>query len=125
MRFTTQEELRIAQFHSDNATVLDGTSNRPDAQKLKRDKWTELANKPNALNPGQKRSAEDVRKKWQNLKGKAKNKHAERKRSIMATGGGPSTDVKMTDAEEVIVDELCRTPQFNRVTGGIESSSKR
>ena len=121
MRFTANEEVIIAQFCEDNERILSGNCNRPDAQKLKKEKWEECARKLNAANQLFQRTGEEVRKKWKNMKAKAKEKHVSRKRSMMETGGGPPPQIELTAAEEVIVTHLGDTPQFSGIPGRIES----
>lgn len=123
MRFLAEEEVAIAEFHEEHKHLLDGTCNKPEAQQRRRQLWSDLAKKLNALNPSANRTWDEVKKKWQNLKSKAKVKHTEEKRSLLATGGGPSSSVKFTAAEEVVISNLGTTPQFSGIPGGIESGA--
>jgi hypothetical protein len=125
MRFTSQEELLIVEFCNEHKHILDGNSSRPDVQKKKKEKWEEFVNQLNALNPtAARRTVEEVKKKWQNMKLKSKEKNAANKREIMKTGGGSSKAMLLSAAEELILTNLGDTPQFSGICGGIETEDE-
>ena len=119
MKFTKEEELYIIEFYEENQNILEGSG--ANAAIKKRDAWNTCARVLNSKNPAGKKNGEECRKKWHNLKAKAKSQNAERKRSASKTGGGPPSVSHFVETDEKIISILGNTPSFNGVEGGIES----
>jgi len=82
--------------------------------------WVEVAAKVSAVG-GVKRTAEEVKKKWQAMKSALKGKAAELNRERMKTGGGPGVEVELTEGEQRVFGLLSKVV-VEGIKSGIDSA---
>jgi len=66
--------------------------------------WERIEEEFNASSNGEHRSAQVLRKKWENVKKRAKEKAAEEKHEIITTGGGRAPSTKFSDEENRVIE---------------------
>ncbi|XP_041865281.1 myb-related transcription factor, partner of profilin-like [Melanotaenia boesemani] len=77
--------------------------------------WEDICKKVNAV--GQtKRTADEVKRRWHDLRRRTKGKIAHNKRSANKTGGGPSEEIPLTNVEEQVQLTFCEE-QITGVSG--------
>ena len=116
MSFTKAEELRLIELVRENDRKLFGTGLVANGASLRKEAWEDVTNILNSENSSAKRSVEQVKKKWHNLKSAAKKKNSEVNRSRLITGGGPQAE-SLTNTEAAIVDFVGDTPSFSGLQG--------
>ncbi|CAC5369268.1 unnamed protein product [Mytilus coruscus] len=85
--------------------------------------WATITQRINAENPSAvSRGVADVKKKWQDLQSIVKKKEAARRRSLNATGGGPSPEDTTKSWEKAIISTFTNT-QLEGIAGGEDTGS--
>ncbi|CAC5406289.1 unnamed protein product [Mytilus coruscus] len=85
--------------------------------------WATITQRINAENPSAvSRGVADVKKKWQDLQSIVKKKEAARRRSLNATGGGPSPEGTTKSWEKAIISTFTNT-QLEGIAGGEDTGS--
>ncbi|XP_035233996.1 myb-related transcription factor, partner of profilin-like isoform X1 [Stegodyphus dumicola] len=71
--------------------------------------WSEIAEILNSVGLGVKRTGQQVKNKWIDLKSRTKKKAAKIKNNHFGTGGGPSTNMKLSYVEEKVLALIGKT----------------
>ena len=112
MTFSKVEELRLIELVRDKEKQLFGTGLVANGASQRKQTWEEVTKALNAENGSTKRSTDQIKKKWYNLKSATKTRNAEVKRSRQLTGGGPQ-ESGLTSTQAAIVDFVGNTPSFS------------
>ncbi len=71
---------------------------------MKQKTWEKIEQEFNASSNGEYRSAQVLKKKWENVKKRAKEKAAEEKHDIITTGGGPAPLIRYNEEEKRVIE---------------------
>ena len=82
------------------------------------DMWRRIAQAVNAVNEGDLRTVEAIKKKWYDMASKTKKKESMRRKDMTVTGGG-KCEIVMT-AEEVKVVEILGNEAIEGIVGGFD-----
>ncbi|XP_074660508.1 nuclear apoptosis-inducing factor 1-like [Tubulanus polymorphus] len=86
--YTTDETNLLVKLVNDNNAILSGAFSNTITAKRKREIWEEICSKVNAIGVA-RRTVDEIKKKWKNIKGEAKKKFVKQNNLISKTGGGP------------------------------------
>nr|XP_055049588.1 nuclear apoptosis-inducing factor 1-like [Misgurnus anguillicaudatus] len=114
-KFSAQELDVLVEECSNYSKML---QNRNVQTARKKDIWNCIAKKVNAIG-GKSRSADEIKKRWHDLRRRTKEKVAFNKAAVKKTGGGPIEEMPLTPLEELVQMSLTG----EQVTGvdGIDS----
>lgn len=112
--FSIAETAILTEFVKENKEKLFGKLSPTLTKKDKDDLWKDCADRISALGV-EKRSAEDIRVKFKNLKGKSKESYQKLKNDRNKTGGGPA--INISNAETDIHEMFGSTPSFDGLNG--------
>lgn len=118
--WSVKETERLKELCLSKRDILEAKHKDPSSERKKKRVWDEISTEINATYPSVKRTSEEARKKWANLKNFAKKKNASSKRSASATGGGPPASPVPAVLED-IVQAYSKSDSFNGISGGIDT----
>ncbi|XP_052075487.1 uncharacterized protein LOC127712938 [Mytilus californianus] len=120
----TEAELdALSKGVAENINMLKGKFSLSVTNDFKNRCWATITQRINAANPSAvSRGVADVKKKWQDLQSIGKKKEAARRRSLNATGGGPSPEDTTKSWEKAIISTFTNT-QLEGIAGGEDTSS--
>ncbi|XP_033911350.3 myb-related transcription factor, partner of profilin isoform X6 [Acipenser ruthenus] len=105
-RFTPQELDILLQEVEARRTIIYGTKHRaPRATKVK-DAWEQIAASMNGSSSGIRRTAQECRKRFNDVRRRSKHKLSSARQAAVSTGGGPSTSQPLTSTEEITSSTL-------------------
>ena len=123
--FNEEEKELLIQLVQDDikgSNVLFGKFSGVVSKKKKDETWKNIADEINRVNGRGDRTANDVKKKYQNLSADTRKKERARKHHESGTGGGPHKKFKFSDSENLILATVAEE-QISGIKGGIESQS--
>ncbi|KAK3871981.1 hypothetical protein Pcinc_022909 [Petrolisthes cinctipes] len=101
-RFSEAEMLTIAQGVEQRADTLFGKLTNNNTAAMKNAAWEMVAAEVNSVSRV-RRSAEEVRRKVRDMRAQVKSKAAAETKYLEGTGGGPESEVKYSEWEQVIL----------------------
>ncbi|XP_068082569.1 myb/SANT-like DNA-binding domain-containing protein 3 [Anabrus simplex] len=112
--FTADEKVYIKELAFRYRDIIENKKSDVVSVSMKKKKWQEITDEFNMNSQHTKRTAEQVRKCWENMKTKRKQELAQEKRQRMSTGGGPfpgssSNDDPIMDAIDSVDIEIIDT----------------
>ncbi|CAC5383492.1 unnamed protein product [Mytilus coruscus] len=120
----TEAELdALSKGVAENINMVKGKFSPSVTNDFKNRCWATITQRINAENPSAvSRGVADVKKKWQDLQSIVKKKEAARRRSLNATGGGPSPEDTTKSWEKAIISTFTNT-QLEGIAGGEDTGS--
>ncbi|XP_041087712.1 myb-related transcription factor, partner of profilin-like [Polyodon spathula] len=107
-RFTKQELDILLQEVEARRTIIYGTKHRaPRATKVK-EAWEQIAASMNGSSSGIRRTAQECRKRFNDVRRRSKHKLSSARQAAVSTGGGPSTSQPLMSMEEIASSTLQR-----------------
>lgn len=79
-RFTPAMTARLAELVRDNYNKINPGNGTPDARRMSNNAWNEIALALNAENPDNRKTVEQCKQKWANIKKNTKAKVAKQKK---------------------------------------------
>ncbi|XP_029348405.1 myb/SANT-like DNA-binding domain-containing protein 3, partial [Acyrthosiphon pisum] len=102
--FTQSEIEWLLHYVDKNKNVLECKKSDVNTYGMKIKTWKRIEEEFNASSNGEHRSTQVLRKKWENVKKRAKEKAAEEKHEIITTGGGRASSTKFSDEEKRVIE---------------------
>ncbi|PSN46171.1 hypothetical protein C0J52_16094 [Blattella germanica] len=99
--FTAEEKTYITDLVCSYKDIIENKKSDVVSTTAKRRKWQEIADEYNLTGQYSKRSAEQLKKCWENMKTKRKSELAVEKRQRMFTGGGPCSSPRIDDEPQL------------------------
>ncbi|XP_064639460.1 nuclear apoptosis-inducing factor 1-like [Lineus longissimus] len=118
--FTAREVAILTQMVRQNASIMTSKFRNMTENDRKNELWTNIATSVNAVGIC-KRTSDEVKEKWRQLKAKAKSQQAKSKKEEKKTGGGPAVALDMVS--ETIADIFKADPSWEGIKGGSESAA--
>jgi hypothetical protein len=103
--WSQEERERLRVGYLAHQMIINSKHSTVDTNKKKKLIWEKIAEDTNRIG-GRDRTGEQCRKKWADIKSKTKEKLSSNKRSFMATGGGPSHVIPLSQEEEEMAELL-------------------
>src|SRR5207237_4849950 len=119
-RFTEDELFALTTTYAEKKSILVGKQSPILSNNMKEQAWDTICSAVNAIG-GFNRSVEDVKKKILNLRSGTKGILGYNKREISKTGGGPMSQITLTEPQEILSQTFTSTELFG-IDGGFDSS---
>ncbi|XP_069506267.1 myb-related transcription factor, partner of profilin-like [Ambystoma mexicanum] len=103
--FTEDELTMLADTLAENAEVVFANNLKREAQSKKKEIWQLVAHKVSAVG-NTPRTVKDVRKRWDDLRLRFRNIMSADRSQGLATGGGPSSPIKLSRWEETCTSTI-------------------
>ena len=108
-RFTQEENtVLVSEYGKYKNTIESKFSDTLNLNK-KKVAWTKMTDAVNSVNPSVKRTADGIKKRWQDIKSATKTKACIMRRETKKTGGGKSEAEELTEYEQLAVSLLGKT----------------
>ncbi|KAI1705929.1 myb/SANT-like DNA-binding domain-containing protein [Ditylenchus destructor] len=120
--FTKDETERLIDLIEEQKEDLFPNSRKLDSSKHSAQAWQDVCDKLNIEYPdGPRKTVDQLRKKYKNIKQRAKQDHQERKRHQGGTGGGPPKKQSSSELFDKVQTMYDGTPSFSGLTSGMET----
>lgn len=119
--FGKLETSRLVELYEEHREVLKGTDRKANTEIRRKKAWEKIVDKLFA-ETGKKFSVKAAKKRWQNIKGSAKEAYVKEKNSSKKTGGGSPEGIGLSETQQAIVNIEGNTPLFKGIDNPVETS---